>query len=140
MRPLMSRIFRTALILSGMLVLAALCYLPYQRNSRAALALDNGLARTPPMGWNSWNRFSCDVDERLIQRTADAMVASGMRDAGYQYVVIDDCWQIGRDQQGTIVADPQRFPSGMAALTDYIHDRGLKFGLYTDAGRLTCMG
>ncbi len=96
------------------------------------------LARTPPMGWNSWNKFACNVSEQLIRETADAMVASGMRDAGYQFVVIDDCWQISRDSLGTIVADPERFPSGMKALADYVHSKGLKFGLYSDAGMLTC--
>jgi alpha-galactosidase len=98
------------------------------------------LARTPPMGWNSWNHFACDVSEQLIQETADAMAANGMRDAGYQYVVIDDCWQVARDSAGTIVADPQRFPSGIKALADYVHSKGLKFGIYTDAGLKTCQG
>ena len=98
------------------------------------------LARTPPMGWNSWNRFQCDVSEQLIRETADAIVESGMQDAGYQYVVIDDCWQISRDAAGHIVADPQRFPSGMKALADYVHSKGLKFGLYSDAGSKTCQG
>ncbi|MGD8321422.1 MAG: glycoside hydrolase family 27 protein [Gemmatimonadota bacterium] len=101
---------------------------------------DNGLARTPPMGWNSWNHFGCDVSSRLVRETADAMVESGMKDAGYRYVVIDDCWQVDRTADGRIVADPQRFPEGMKALADYIHDRGLLFGLYTDAGRSTCQG
>ena len=101
-------------------------------------ALDNGLAKTPPMGWNSWNKFGCNVSEKLIKEMADAMVTSGMRDAGYVYLVIDDCWQIDRDAQGNIVPDPQRFPSGMKALADYIHAKGLKFGLYSDAGTLTC--
>ena len=96
------------------------------------------LAKTPPMGWNSWNNFGCDVNESLIKRMADAMVDSGMRDAGYQYIVIDDCWQIKRDEKGNIVADPQRFPSGMNALADYIHKLGLKFGLYSCAGSKTC--
>ena len=72
-------------------------------------ALDNGLARTPPMGWNSWNKFACNVSEDLIKQAADAMVSSGMKDAGYQYVVIDDCWQVSRDAEGNIVADPKRF-------------------------------
>lgn len=98
------------------------------------------LARTPPMGWNSWNRFQCDVSEALIKETADAMVANGMRDAGYQYVVIDDCWQVSRDASGTIVVDPKRFPSGMKALADYVHSKGLKFGIYSDAGSKTCQG
>ena len=101
-------------------------------------ALENGLARTPPMGWNSWNKFGCNVSEGLIREMADAMVVSGMREAGYQYVVIDDCWQIDRDAQGNILPDPKRFPSGMKALADYIHAKGLKFGLYSDAGRFTC--
>ena len=97
-----------------------------------------GLALTPPMGWNSWNKFGCDVSEKLIKEIADAMVESGMKDAGYKYVVIDDCWQIGRDDQGNIIPDPERFPSGMKALADYIHSKGLKFGIYSDAGRKTC--
>ena len=96
------------------------------------------LAPTPPMGWNSWNKFACNVSERLIRETADAMVSSGMKAAGYQYVNIDDCWQVSRDGNGTIVADPKRFPSGMKALADYVHSKGLKLGIYTDAGRLTC--
>lgn len=101
---------------------------------------DAGLAATPPMGWNSWNHFACDVSEQLIKETADAMVESGMRDAGYQYVVIDDCWQVARDSAGTLVADPERFPSGIKALAAYVHSRGLKFGIYTDAGLKTCQG
>jgi alpha-galactosidase len=99
-----------------------------------------GLAKTPPMGWNSWNKFGCNVSEKLIMETADAMVLSGMKDAGYQYVVIDDCWQIARDSLGFIVADPQRFPSGIKALADYIHSKGLKFGIYSCAGDKTCAG
>jgi alpha-galactosidase len=105
-----------------------------------ASALDNGLARTPPMGWNSWNKFACDVSEKLIKETADAVVSSGMKDAGYVYIVIDDCWQVNRDPSGKIMADAQRFPSGMKALSEYIHSRGLKFGLYSDAGTATCQG
>jgi alpha-galactosidase len=71
------------------------------------------LAQTPPMGWNSWNRFGCDVSEKLIRETADALVSSGMRDAGYQYVVIDDCWHGERDAEGFIREDRARFPSGI---------------------------
>ena len=100
----------------------------------------NGLALTPPMGWNSWNKFACDVNERTVRDTADAMVSSGMRDAGYQYVVIDDCWHGPRDANGFITADAKKFPSGIKALADYVHARGLKFGIYSDAGRLTCGG
>lgn len=98
------------------------------------------LAMTPPMGWNSWNKFGCDVDENLIRETADAMVSSGMKDAGYQYIVIDDCWHGERDRAGFIQPDPQRFPTGMKALADYIHSKGLKFGIYSDAGWRTCGG
>jgi alpha-galactosidase len=102
-------------------------------------ALDNGLAKTPPMGWNSWNKYACkDINERVVRETADAMAANGMKDAGYEYVVIDDCWQTGRDAEGNIVADAEKFPSGIKALADYIHGKGLKFGIYTDAGTMTC--
>ncbi len=97
-----------------------------------------GLALTPPMGWNSWNKFQCEVSEKLIMEVADAFVANGLRDAGYEYIVIDDCWQIDRDKTGRIVADSTRFPSGMKALADYIHAKGLKFGIYSCAGRKTC--
>ena len=118
-----------------LLVLAALLLMFSVANVNA---LDNGLAKTPPMGWNSWNKFGCNVSEKLIKQMADAMVMSGMRDAGYVYLVIDDCWQVGRDAQGNILPDPQRFPSGMKALADYVHAKGLKFGIYSDAGTLTC--
>jgi alpha-galactosidase len=100
----------------------------------------DGLAKTPPMGWNSWNKFSCDVSEALIKETADAMVSSGLKDAGYEYIVIDDCWHGERDSLGFIQADPVRFPSGIKALADYVHSKGLKFGIYSDAGWKTCGG
>jgi len=96
------------------------------------------LALTPPMGWNSWNKFGCNVDENMIRGMADAMVSSGMKDAGYEYVVIDDCWQVSRDSLGFIVADPERFSSGIKALADYVHSKGLKFGIYSCAGNKTC--
>lgn len=115
-----------------------LCLLLTLLAATSTMALDNGQALTPPMGWNSWNKFQCNVSEVLIKEMADAMVSSGMKDAGYQYVVIDDCWQMSRDAQGNIVADAQRFPTGMKALADYIHGKGLKFGLYSDAGEFTC--
>ena len=98
------------------------------------------LAPTPPMGWNSWNKFGCNVSEKLIREMADAMVENGMLEAGYTYLVIDDCWQIGRDSLGNIVPDPDRFPSGMKALANYIHSKGLKFGIYSCAGSQTCQG
>jgi alpha-galactosidase len=106
----------------------------------SASALDNGLALTPPMGWNSWNKFQGNVSETLIKSVADAISTNGMKEAGYQYVVIDDCWQVARDANGNILADPQRFPSGIKALADYVHSRGLKFGIYSCAGTNTCAG
>jgi alpha-galactosidase len=96
------------------------------------------LALTPPMGWNSWNKFGCNVSEKLLRNMADEMVTSGMRDVGYKYLVIDDCWQVKRDSAGNIIPDPERFPSGMKALGDYIHSKGLKFGIYSCAGSMTC--
>ena len=102
-------------------------------------ALDNGLAKTPPMGWNSWNKFACKgLNEKVVRETADAIASNGMKDAGYQFVILDDCWQTGRDANGNIVPDAERFPSGMKALGDYIHSKGLKFGIYTDVGTMTC--
>jgi alpha-galactosidase len=99
-----------------------------------------GLAKTPPMGWNTWNKFACEINEELIRASADAMVTSGLRDAGYQYIVIDDCWHGDRDSLGFIHPDEKRFPSGMKALADYVHKQGLKFGIYSDAGSKTCGG
>src|SRR5512138_238992 len=118
---------------SGVVLAFLLAAAPY------AAAAD-GLALTPPMGWNSWNKFACNVSEKLIKDAADAVVSSGMKDAGYRYVVIDDCWQLSRAADGTIVADPERFPSGIKALADYVHAKGLEFGLYSDAGSKTCAG
>jgi alpha-galactosidase len=92
------------------------------------------------MGWNSWNRFACNVNEDLVKSAADALVSSGMKDAGYEYVVIDDCWQVSRDAAANIVADAKTFPSGIKALADYVHSKGLKFGIYSDAGTKTCAG
>src|SRR6202047_2735814 len=108
--------------------------------SQETHAPSSGLALTPPMGWNSWNKFACNVSEGLIKGTADAMVQSAMKDAGYEYVVIDDCWQLSRDANGNIVADAQRFPNGIKAVADYVHSVGLKFGIYSDAGSKTCAG
>jgi alpha-galactosidase len=102
--------------------------------------VSSGLALTPPMGWNSWNKFACNVSDDLVRGMADAMVKSGMKDAGYRYVVIDDCWQVSRDAAGNIVADVQRFPHGIKAVADYVHSLGLKFGIYSDAGVKTCQG
>ena len=98
-----------------------------------------GLALTPPMGWNTWNKFGCNVSDELVRGMADAMVKSGMKDAGYQYVVIDDCWQTARDSKAGIVVDPH-FPQGIKPVADYVHSLGLKFGIYSDAGSKTCAG
>ncbi|MFY9744768.1 MAG: glycoside hydrolase family 27 protein [Acidobacteriaceae bacterium] len=107
----------------------------------AGRALDNGVARTPPMGWNSWNKFACKgLNEQVVRATADAIATNGMKDAGYQYVNIDDCWQTGRDADGNIIVDAEKFPSGLKALADYIHGKGLKFGVYSDVGTKTCAG
>ena len=98
------------------------------------------LALTPPMGWMSWNMFGPSIDEALIRETADAMVVSGMRDVGYEYVCIDDHWHGGRDTDGRLYPDPAKFPDGIASLADYVHERGLKLGIYSDAGTMTCGG
>ncbi|KAJ3071199.1 hypothetical protein HDU98_005681 [Podochytrium sp. JEL0797] len=103
-----------------------------------ALALNNGVGRTPAMGWNSWNKFGCNVNEELIREHADAVVSTGLATLGYNHINIDDCWAQERDKDGFIHEDPKSFPSGMRALADYIHSKGLKFGLYSSAGTLTC--
>ena len=100
----------------------------------------DGLALTPPMGWNSWNKFACNVDENMIKQMANAMVSSGMKAVGYTYINIDDCWHGERDSLGFIHPDTKRFPSGMKALADYVHSKGLKLGIYSDAGSQTCGG
>ncbi|MGN0115680.1 MAG: glycoside hydrolase family 27 protein [Acutalibacteraceae bacterium] len=96
---------------------------------------------TPPMGWNSWNTFGKDISDKLIRETADIMVSSGLLEHGYNYLVIDDCWSLReRDENGKLVADPEKFPHGMKALADYVHSKGLKFGMYSCAGMITCAG
>jgi alpha-galactosidase len=99
---------------------------------------DNGLARTPPMGWNSWNKFAGKVDDAAVRGMADAMVSSGMKDAGYIYINIDDTWEGSRDAQGNITGN-RKFPD-MKALADYVHSKGLKIGLYSSPGPQTCAG
>jgi len=98
------------------------------------------LADTPAMGWNSWNKFACNINEDLIKGVIDAMVTSGLRDAGYVYVNLDDCWHGARDANGFITVDAKKFPSGMKALSDYAHSKGLKLGIYSCAGYKTCAG
>ena len=120
-------------ILLALLCSVCLCHIQAQ-----GTRLD--LAPTPPMGWMTWNLFQDRIDEQLIREMADAMVDGGFRDAGYEYIFIDDCWQGGRDNRNNLIPDPQKFPSGMKALADYVHDRGLKLGIYSDAAQLTCAG
>ena len=99
------------------------------------------IAKKPPMGWNSWNTFGADINEKLIMETADTMAESGLLDAGYNYLVIDDIWSCReRDKNGRLVADPQKFPNGMKYIADYVHSKGLKFGMYSDCGYTTCAG
>ncbi len=100
-----------------------------------------GLALTPPMGWNTWNTFAANIDERLVKETAQTMIDNGMRDAGYVYIVVDDCWEAKeRDPDGNIVSDPLKFPSGLKALGDFLHSKGFKFGIHNCAGTETCAG
>jgi alpha-galactosidase len=125
-----------AILVAAMLLLASVTTVV---GTTPAQALENGVARTPPMGWNSWNTFGCNINETLIRQMADAMVSSGMRDLGYQYVVVDDCWfNPSRDSGGNLQGDSTRFPSGMKALGDYLHGKGLKFGIYQGPLDKTC--
>ena len=99
------------------------------------------LAQLPPMGWNSWNTFGGEINEQVVRETADAIIEKGLKDVGYEYVVIDDCWSLRkRNEEGKMVADPEKFPSGMKALAEYVHSKGLKFGMYSCAGTRTCAG
>ncbi len=121
---------RIALVLAALAAL--ICAAP-------AAALDDGLARTPPMGWNGWYSLGCAANEAAVRATADALVRSGLRDDGYGYVDLDDCWMAGaRGRDGALRADPRRFPHGIRALAGYVHRRGLRLGIYLSAGRLTC--
>ena len=108
--------------------------------AKQASALNNGLALTPSMGWNPWNKFGCNISEQIVKEITDAIVSNDMQAAGYEYINLDDCWQVSRDSNGNIMADPQTFPSGIKALVDYVHSKGLKFGIYTSAGSHNCHG
>ena len=119
---------------SKMFIIMSLLFVTSISAAQETQSPSANLALTPPMGWNTWNKFGCNVSEELIRGAADSMVKSGMKDAGYQYIVIDDCWQVERDKDGNIVPDAKRFPNGMKAVGDYIHSLGLKFGIYSDAG------
>ena len=123
--------------LIALIALAVLMTLLAQVGSAAADG--DGLARTPPMGWNPWDAYGCSVSSKLVERTANAIVADGMKAAGYEYVNIDDCWPAPRrDASGNLVPDPSRFPDGMKSVADYVHHLGLKLGIYADAGTSMC--
>jgi len=105
-----------------------------------ALSTDNGVGRTPAMGYNTWNDYRCNINEKDILASADAMVSQGLNKLGYVYVNIDDCWAKSRASDGTVVADPASFPNGIKYVADYVHSKGMKFGIYTDRGTKTCAG
>lgn len=117
--------------------LLILIFIIFEMHLKAQNSWDD-LAKTPPMGWNSWNTFKLEINENLVKEIADAFVEKGFRDAGYEFIVIDDGWQISRDKEGNIIENPKKFPSGIKALADYVHSKGLKFGIYSDAGYKTC--
>lgn len=118
-------------VLTSLLVWCLLC--------GRCISLDNGLGRTPPMGWNSWNHFGCNINQTVIQETADAFVSSALIRFGYQYINVDDCWAQSRDSNDEIQPDTKAFPD-FKGMVDYVHGKGLKFGLYSDAGIKTCAG
>jgi alpha-galactosidase len=135
----------TALVSSGALVAGGLAATAVTTTAvvataSPATAVDDGLAALPPMGFNDWNSFGCDVDADLIERTADLFVSSGLKDAGYEYVNIDDCWMTHQRDAvtGRLVPDPVKFPDGIKAVADYVHAKGLKLGIYESAGSETC--
>ncbi|MBN1582490.1 MAG: glycoside hydrolase family 27 protein, partial [Anaerolineae bacterium] len=98
------------------------------------------LAQMPPLGWNSWNTFGAKIDENVVKETADAFISEGLKEAGYEYVVIDDLWEADERVDGQLTWDRDKFPSGIPALADYVHGKGLKFGIYSCAGTHTCAG
>ncbi|WOL01881.1 alpha-galactosidase 3 [Canna indica] len=111
----------------------------FDTSNYGKLQLNNGLARTPQMGWNSWNFFACNINETVIKETAEALVSTGLAALGYNYVNIDDCWSTAtRNDKGELVPDPNTFPSGIKAIANYVHQKGLKLGIYSDAGVFTC--
>jgi alpha-galactosidase len=120
--------------------LLSLCVIFFSQTSLRAQKFEN-LAPAPPMGWNSWNTFGTNINEQLVKDVANIFVEKGLKDAGYQYVVLDDGWMaMERDKMGNLVPDPVKFPNGIKALADYVHSKGLKFGLYNCAGAKTCGG
>jgi alpha-galactosidase len=99
-----------------------------------AYSLNNGLGRTPAMGWNSWNKYGCSINETIIKSIADSIISKKLDLLGFKYIVIDDCWQSKRSNFGQIQADPKKFPSGIKALADYVHEKGLLLGIYSSSG------
>jgi alpha-galactosidase len=142
MRPAVRRVALVArLWLAVVLGAAVLPTAVVLMTAAPASALGNGLALTPPMGWNDWNAYGCNVSEQLVEQTALAMHNDGMQAAGYDYVNIDDCWMSSsRAANGNLVPNPTKFPDGMAAVASYVHSLGLKLGIYEDAGTATCAG
>lgn len=132
----LNRMRKTILLIAAVLMLATSAFA-----QQSTTTTDRAkLAPTPPMGWMTWNMFKGNISEKLIKEVADAMVESGLRDAGYKYIFIDDLWQGGRDCHNNIIANPEKFPNGIKALADYVHSKGLKLGIYSDAAQLTCAG
>ncbi|HXR71468.1 glycoside hydrolase family 27 protein, partial [Actinocrinis sp.] len=130
-----------AAAVAALLVAGAAAALVAGPSAGSANALANGLALTPPMGWNDWNAYKCNVSEALVKQTADKIVSSGLATAGYQYVNIDDCWmQSTRDSSGNLRPDYTKFPDGISGTAAYVHAKGLKLGIYEDAGTHTCKG
>jgi alpha-galactosidase len=124
-------------VLAAAAILVATVLIP----AAPAAALGNGLALTPPMGWNDWNTFGCNISAQLVEQTADTIASAGLQAAGYQYVNIDDCWMSkSRSSSGHLVPDPAKFPGGITAVANYVHDKGLKLGIYESAGTATCAG
>ncbi|MGN6533562.1 MAG: glycoside hydrolase family 27 protein, partial [Ginsengibacter sp.] len=120
------------------LVIVSLFFASFNLAAQVKSPDGNLLAPTPPMGWMTWNYFGTNINEDIIHAMADAMVKSGMVKAGYDHIMIDDGWQGGRDNKNNIIPDPKKFPEGIKALADYVHSKGIKLGIYSDAAQLTC--
>lgn len=122
------------------LTMLLFCLTIFSANAQKSSDTKIDLAPTPPMGWMTWNFFGTDINENIIHEIANAMVNSGMVKAGYDHIMIDDGWQGGRDNKNNMIPDPEKFPSGIKALADYVHSMGIKLGIYSDAAQLTCAG
>ncbi|CAH1791910.1 unnamed protein product [Owenia fusiformis] len=138
-RKMLRYIFMAIFLLGFLIILDAIIEIFMSHYHKQGWNSDTDTARTPPMGWNSWNKFGCKhLDEDVVKKTADLLVSTGLAASGYVYVNLDDCWQLYRDNRGYIQPDPEKFKGGMKTLGKYIHSKGLKYGLYTDSGTLTC--